>query len=68
MSSNGPDRGSQFTFWIPHDEEMTISTGLLDTHAEQMTREQEIKSRQLGGIPQKILLVEDNPVNQLVIK
>eukprot|EP00029_Vermamoeba_vermiformis_P006978 TRINITY_DN2881_c0_g3_i7.p1 TRINITY_DN2881_c0_g3~~TRINITY_DN2881_c0_g3_i7.p1 ORF type:complete len:480 (+),score=107.56 TRINITY_DN2881_c0_g3_i7:369-1808(+) len=63
VHSDGPEKGSQFTFWIPYDEELTIPAALLSQGSDSDVL-------QVTGLADKkiVLLVEDNPINQLVIK
>jgi arabinogalactan endo-1,4-beta-galactosidase len=62
-SSDGPETGSIFAFWIPVGDESTQS--VLHTIGEaEFTSSPTLISEGARGI----LLVEDNPINQVVIK
>ena len=60
--SDGQDKGSQFTFWIPIDDDG--GTTVVVTPSENA----ESVFVTVGDGSQSILLVEDNPINQVVIK
>ena len=64
-NSGGPGKGSQFTFWVPRrDDDLVMpNTELLTPRSEN-----EVLQANSTGDKKTVLLVEDNPINQLVVK
>eukprot|EP00029_Vermamoeba_vermiformis_P006975 TRINITY_DN2881_c0_g3_i2.p1 TRINITY_DN2881_c0_g3~~TRINITY_DN2881_c0_g3_i2.p1 ORF type:complete len:608 (+),score=97.51 TRINITY_DN2881_c0_g3_i2:193-1824(+) len=63
VKSDGPDVGSQFTFWIPVDDNAAAT---IAPAPKSETRQHIVSVR--GNGTKSVLLVEDNPINQVVIK
>jgi hypothetical protein len=64
-NSGGPGKGSQVTFWVPRrDDDLVMpNTELLTPRSEN-----EVLQANSTGDKKTVLLVEDNPINQLVVK